>query len=174
MRILILFGLLLTFASCQQESIQQYIVKNSENPNFVSMNIAPKDFLGNVPTEKENIFNIINRVNFLIFNKNDSLELKKEYKKVTSILKDEKYQDLIRTTNKGTKFQIDYVGTEENIKEVIVLIVEKKEKMALMRILANGLDVTQLSKISTALNDNSVDEEGLKNLLEKISTTLKQ
>ncbi|MFK8269815.1 DUF4252 domain-containing protein [Capnocytophaga stomatis] len=174
MRILILFGFLFAFTACQQKSIQQYIVKNSENPNFISMNVAPKDFLENNSLEKENIFNIIERVNLLLFNKNDSLQLKQEYDEVATILKDEKYQDLIRTTNKGIKFQVDYVGTDEDIKEVIILILQKGEKMALLRILSNDLDVTQLSKISTTLSGNSVDEENLKNLFEKISVALKK
>lgn len=173
MRFLILLGFLVVITACQQKSVQQYIVKNSENPDFISMNISPKDFLKNQPLEKEHILNIIEKVNLLLFNKNDSIQLKKEYGEVTAILKDEKYQDLIRTSNRNIKFQVDYVGTEENIKEVIILIRHKEEKMALLRILSNGLNVTQLSRISTSLGENSVDKEGLTNMLDNFLGTLK-
>lgn len=173
MRFLILLGFLVVITACQQKSVQQYIVKNSENPDFISMNINPKDFLKNHPLEKEHILNIIERVNLLLFNKNDSVQFKKEYGEIAAILKDEKYQDLIRTSNRDIKFQVDYVGTEENIKEVIILIRQRKEKMALLRILSNGLNVTQLSKISTSLGENSVDKEGLTNMLENFLGTLK-
>lgn len=175
LKIIALFVFALSFTACQNsKSLQKYIVEKSENPDFITMNISPKDFLKKSIVLEENPLESIKNINVLLFNKDDKQQLNKEYEEIKNLLKNEKYQELVRTTSKGVKFQIDYVGTDENIEEVIVLVNQNQEKLALLRILSNGLTINDLSKIPTALDGNSIDKEGVKKTLEKLTETLKK
>lgn len=169
MRILILSVMVFVCVACQQKSLQHYIVKRSENPDFLLVNIVPKDILKTKNLENESTLNIIEKINVLALNKSDSLKTKKEYEEIKTILKNEEYQDLVRTQSKGSSFQVDYVGNDEDIKEVIVLINEKQKKLVLLRFIANGLNINQLSKLSSALQESTIEKENAEKLVESLS-----
>lgn len=175
LKIIAFLVITMSFTACQNsKSLQKYIVEKSENPNFITMHISPEDFLKTSIVTSENPLAKIKNIHVLMFNKDDKPQLNKEYEEIKNLLKNEKYQELVRTTNKGIKFQVNYVGSDQDIEEVIVLLNQNQEQLALLRILSNKLTINDISKIPTAFDGNSIDKEGMEKVLKQITENLKK
>lgn len=163
------------FQSCKNsKSLQKYIVEKSENPDFFSMNISPKELLKSSIKQNENPLEGIENINVLVLKNSDFQKTNSEYHEIKTILDDEKYQDLVRTNSKGNKFQIDYIGSDDNIKEVVILIRQGQERLALLRVLTNGLTINQLLQLPEMLKDDNIDSENITKIVEKLSQGFKK
>ncbi|CEN42486.1 conserved exported hypothetical protein [Capnocytophaga canis] len=174
--LLLFFLISVSIISCNSNSLQSYIVKNSENKDFKSVNFSPKDFLklGGSSVDEKNILNVIENVHILMYEKKNNGDFQKEYQEVKQLLKTDKYEELIQISNKEYKINVNYVGSDDNIKEVILLVSQNKEKFALMRMITQNLNIDELSKLSSDLTDigNSVDHDKAHNVISEIRQLL--
>lgn len=138
----------LTIIGCNfQKTLQEYFVEKSDRVDFQMIKINPNEFLKNKKfIGKDSEINFIENIHILSYSYKDSLQFEKEKNEINSILSNEKYQNLLRLNKYGGKFKIDYEGTDDNIKEVVIYGVQPKQKIFLVRIPTNNLAVSQLSE----------------------------
>ena len=126
----ILAGMAIVLASCSsQQSLQEYYVDNSENPNFLSIDVPASilkmDGVDLTPTQKEAVESL-RKFNLLAFKKNseNEAEFEMEKKKVKEILKGDKFVELMKINSKYGKGVIKYLGDEDAIDEGLVRLLE--------------------------------------------------
>jgi hypothetical protein len=166
--ITIALSLLLT--SCKSDpSLQKYFVENSENKNFVTMDIAPsilnldKTKLSVSQTEALKSFDKMNVLAFKITDKNKA-QFEIERAKVSAILKDEKYQQLMKFGSGKEGASVSFVGTDEKIEEFVLFGNQKTTGFAVVRILGKDMNPTSILEMISALKASKIDMEQLKPL----------
>ncbi len=156
--------LLLAFVvvSCENHpSLQKYYIDSKESADFISIDI-PASILElkneEVSDEVKETLKTIKKFNFLGYQltKDNKEGYAVEKEKVNTILKNPKYQELIRF-NQGTKsFNIKFLGEDDAIDEVIIFGSDKELGFLLIRILGDKMDP---SKIITLVNDINIDDD---------------
>ena len=125
--ILIIITLLfsLVFGSCSSEpTLQKYFVENTENKDFIAIDLSSnildvnKAKLTVAQTEALQSFEKINVLAFKLNDKNKS-QFEAERAKVNLILKDPKYQQLMKFSSGKQGASVTYVGTDDHINEFV-------------------------------------------------------
>ena len=158
--------------SCKSEpSLQSYFVDNQETENFISQDLPismveiDKSEFSEAQTEA---FNSVRRLNFLGYkvNETDRVAYETELTKVTSILSQEKYQDLMEFSDKGKKVLVKYIGDDDEADEVIVFGSASDMGFALVRILGDDMSPEKMVTLAEALNKANIDESEMQNIFE--------
>lgn len=145
----------ISLQSCEQKSLQNYFVENSENPDFEAYDFALSKVLSSFTDDPEQkaVLSKIKKISVLSFEKDNPAEMKKEATEIDAILANSDYQELMRVTQKGMKINVSYLGKDDNIKEVVLYSKNIDNKLLLARVLTDGLTIDQLSKITGKLTD---------------------
>ncbi|MDX6182482.1 DUF4252 domain-containing protein [Flavobacterium sp. Fl-77] len=161
---------LLTLISCNSEpSLQKYFVENSENKDFIALDVSPnilnldKAKLSATQTEALNSFDKMNILAFKVTDKNKA-EFEAERIKVNTILKDPKYQQLMKFGSGKDGASISYVGTDENIEEFVVFANRKENGFAVVRVLGKDMNPNNIMTLLSVLKESKIDMEQLKPL----------
>lgn len=168
--VILIFGL--TLVSCNNEpSLQRYFVDHQEQPNFISqdlpismMKIDKTDF-----TEEQNeAFNSVRRLNFLGFNINDTNKevYATELDNLKTILKQDKYQDLMEFSDKGRKILVKYIGDDEDADEVVLFGSSEDMGFAVVRLLGSDMSPEKMVTLAESLNKANVDETQMQEMLD--------
>ncbi|MRX38264.1 DUF4252 domain-containing protein [Flavobacterium sp. LC2016-23] len=161
---------LLTLISCESKpSLQKYFVENTDNKNFIALDVSPsilnldKAKLSAAQTEALNSFD---KMNILAFKANatNALEFDTERAKVKAILKDPKYQELMKFGSGKEGASISYVGTDENIEEFVVFVNKKENGFAVVRVLGKDMNPNNIMTLMSVLKQSKIDMEQLKPL----------
>nr|WP_315225031.1 DUF4252 domain-containing protein [uncultured Flavobacterium sp.] len=161
---------LLTLISCNSEpSLQKYFVENSENKDFIALDVSPnilnldKAKLSATQTEALNSFDKMNILAFKVTDKNKA-EFEAERIKVNTILKDPKYQQLMKFGSGKDGASISYVGTDENIEEFVVFANRKENGFVVVRVLGKDMNPNNIMTLLSVLKESKIDMEQLKPL----------
>ena len=157
--------LVATFTSCNQNpSLQTYFVDNELKPGFTSIDI-PTSLLNieqtSLTDEQKEAYHSINKLNMLAFvtSDNNKAEYEVELNKVKDILKDPKYQELMRAGNSSDgKFVVKYIGDEDSIDELIVFGNANDKGFAIVRVLGNDMSAQKIVKLYSALDASKINE----------------
>ena len=90
------------FSSCNNDpSLQKYFVEKSENKNFIAVDLAPSMFnidVSKLTADEKEALQSFEKVNIIAFKLNDinKAEFESERVTVNKILKEEKYQQLMK------------------------------------------------------------------------------
>ena len=168
--IAVMLGMVVMLSACSSsQSLQEYYVDNSENPNFLSFDI-PTSFLGLAmeqlsPEEKEAVESI-KKLNVLAFRKTGQnvAEYKAEKAKVKTILANKKFTQLMKINTEFAKGVVKYTGTEDAIDEVIVYGNSDKEGFGLVRVIGNNMNPAHLGQLIKALEKADFNEKDLQGL----------
>ncbi len=162
--------MLLVLSSCSStQSLQEYYVDNSENPNFISFDVSTSilnlDKADLSATQKE-AFEALNKLNILAFKKTNEniVEYKAEKTKINAILKNEKYTQLMKMNTSYGKATIKYLGDEDAIDEVIIYGDSKDKGFALIRVLGDNMNPIHMTQLLQALQKSDYKGEGLDKL----------
>lgn len=154
-------------ASCSsQQSLQEYYVDNSENPNFIAIDV-PASILkmdGVDLTEKEEeAIESLRKFNLLAFKKtaDNVAEYRAEKTKVKEILKNDEFVELMKINSSYGKGVIKYLGDEDAIDEVIIYGDSKDLGFALVRVLGRDMNPAHVVQIMQAIQKSEYDGEGL-------------
>lgn len=166
--IVLLMGLLLI--SCNSEpSLQRYFVENTENKNFVALDVSPS--ILNVDQTKLSVaqsdaLKSFDKMNVLAFKVNNSnkAQFEIERAKVNLILKDKKYQQLMKFGSGNEGATVSFVGTDEHIEEFILYANKKENGFAVVRILGKDMNPTSVMTMMSVLQQSNIDIEQLKPL----------
>jgi hypothetical protein len=157
--------LVATFTSCNQNpSLQTYFVDNELKPGFTSIDI-PTSLLNieqtSLTDEQKDAYKSINKLNMLAFvlSDNNVAEYEIELNKVKDILKDPKYQELMRAGNSTDgKFVIKYIGDEDSIDELIIFGNANDKGFAIIRVLGDDMSAQKVVKLYSALDTSNINE----------------
>lgn len=172
-RIAVFFSLFL--ASCSSgPSLQKYFVENTENKNFIALDVSPsilnvdKTKLTVAQSEALKSFEKMNILAFKINDKNKT-EFETEKAKVSAILKDKKYQQLMKFSSGKEGASISYVGSDEHINEFVLYANKTDVGFAVVRILGKDMNPTNIMTIISVLKSSNIDMEQLKPLQELLN-----
>jgi hypothetical protein len=164
----------LVFGCCSTEpTLQKYFVENTENKNFIavdlSSNILDVDKTKLTVAQKE-AMNSFEKINVLAFKLNDSNKTKFETEraKVNLILKDPKYQQLMKFGSGKQGASVCYVGPDDHINEFVFFANKNDAGFAVVRVLGKDMNPTSIMNMISVLKESKIDLEQLKPLQELI------
>lgn len=173
--IVIAFTLVLSGCSSTQ-SLQEYYVDNSENENFISFDL-PASLLNlekaDLTSEQKTAYESLKKLNVLAFKKtmDNAAAFTSEKANLKAILKNEKYQELMKVNTSYGKGTIRYLGNEDAIDEVIVYGDNDDKGFIVVRVLGDHMNPAHIMNLIQALEKsdfNSNQLEGLGALLKGI------
>jgi len=174
-----MYGMALLFSlfliSCNSEpTLQKYFVENTENKNFIALDVSPS--ILNVDKTKLSVaqndaLKSFDKMNVLAFKLNDKnkAEFETERAKVDLILKDKKYQQLMKFGSGKEGASVSFVGTDEHIEEFVFYANKKENGFAVVRILGKDMNPTSVMTMMTVLQQSNIDLEQLKPLQQLMS-----
>jgi hypothetical protein len=164
----LLFSLFLL--SCNSEpTLQKYFVENTENKNFVALDVSP-DILNvditKLSAEQNTVLQSFEKMNVLAFRLNDKnkAEFEIERAKLNAILKDEKYQQLMKFSSGKEGASVSYVGSDEHIEEFVLYANKKEAGFAVIRVLGKDMNPTNIMTMLQVIQKANIDLEQLKPL----------
>ena len=167
-------GVLLLLAiiiSCKSEaSLQRYYIDHqaSKNFNFIDVPASIINLKEDASPTSKKALKSLRKLNILIFERDDAnvLEFKTEQKKIKTILKDEKYIELLRVSDKGKFLTIKYMegDDEEAVDEIYLYASDKSEGFALVRVLGNNMRAGDISMLIKDVRELDGDSESLKKI----------
>ncbi len=166
---------IITVACETKPSLQKYYVDSKENNAFISIDL-PANIIElkdeNVSEEVKNTLKTIKKVNFLALQiDEDNKELfAAEKEKVAEILKNPDYKELMRMKTPGGNVTVTYLGDEDAIDEVIVFGFDSKRGFALVRVLGENMNPSEILSLAQEikLDGNSEQLKQLGGLLSNI------
>lgn len=158
------------FVSCNSEpTLQKFFVENQEKKDFVALDISPTILNIDKATltgEQKKALESFDKMNIIAFKANDKnkAEYETEKTKLNTILKDEKYQELIKVGSGSQGASVSFVGTEDNIEEFIFYANKKENGFAVVRVLGDKMNPNDVMNMMSVLQKANVDLEQLKPL----------
>ncbi|MNF24334.1 hypothetical protein D3C85_386940 [compost metagenome] len=170
--IAILFCLFL--ASCNSEpTLQKYFVENTENKNFIAMDVSSSILNLNeakLSVAQKEALQSFEKMNILAFklNETNKAQFEAERAKVNLLLKDEKYQQLMKFGSGKEGASVSFVGSDEHIEEFVLFANKKENGFAVVRILGKDMNPTHIMNMISVLQQSNIDLEQLKPLQQLI------
>jgi hypothetical protein len=166
---LAIIGILL-LSSCNNEpTLQKYFVENTENKNFIALDLSPS--ILNIDASKlsaeQNVdLKSFDKMNILAFKLDDKnkAEFEAERIKLNTILKGDKYQQLMKVGHGKEGASISFVGDDEHIEEFVLYANKKENGFAVVRILGKDMNPTGIMTMMSLLQKSTVNLEQLKPL----------
>jgi hypothetical protein len=168
------FLVLLTLISCNSEpSLQKYFVENTENKDFIALDVSPNILnvdKAKLSTEQTEALNSFDKMNILAFKANDKnqAQFETERAKVKAILKNPKYQELMKVGSGKDGASVSFVGTDENIEEFVIFANRKENGFAVVRVLGKNMNPNNIMTLMTVLKESKINMEQLKPLQQLI------
>jgi Domain of unknown function (DUF4252) len=167
--IIIFSGFLLV--SCNQGStLQSYFVEHQESKNFIAQDL-PISILkiddSKLTQEQKEAYKSVKRLNFLAF-KIDSTNTNAfdaELTKVKTILKDEKYNELIDFNYNGAKVSVKYIGDDDLADEFIVFGSSKEMGFGIVRVLGDDMSPEKMMAMASVLQSSNIDKSQFNGLM---------
>ncbi len=164
-KLIMLIAVVVTVFSCNNGlTLQTYYVDNELKPGFQSLDI-PTSFLDieqtNLTEKQKEAYNSIDKLNMLSFVKSDdnTEEFNTELAKVKTILKNPKYEELIRGGNVSDgKFMVKFLGDVESVDELILFGYANDRGFAIVRVLGNDMNANDLVQVAMSFKDMEMDD----------------
>ena len=167
----LLIAVTFLFLSCSStQSLQEYYVDNAENPNFISFDL-PASLLNlekaDLTAEQKKAYTTLKKLNVLAFKKTmeNVAEFTSEKAKVKAILKNEKYEELMKLNTPYGKGSIQFLGEDDAIDEVIIYGDNQDKGFMLVRVLGDDMNPANLMQLMQALEKANVDGKQLEGLM---------
>lgn len=156
--------------SCTSEpSLQKYFVEKSENKNFISFDVSPSILnvdQTKLSEEQKAALKSFEKMNVLAFKLNDKnqTDFSTERQEVNLILKNEKYQQLMKFGSGKEGASISYVGEDNHINEFILFGNKKDAGFAVVRILGKDMNPNNIMTLISIMKDSKMNLDQLKPL----------
>jgi hypothetical protein len=163
---------LLLLVGCNSEpSLQKYFVENSENKDFIAVDVSPSILnvdASKLTADQVKALQSFDKMNILAFKRNDKnqAQFEAERSKVNAILKDEKYQQLMKFGSGKDGASVSFVGDDEHINEFVLYANKKENGFAVVRVLGKDMNPTSIMNMISILKESNLDLEQLKPLQE--------
>ena len=160
----------LFLSSCNSEpSLQKYFVDSSEKKDFIALDVSPSIInidKTKLTAEQKTALGSFDKMNVLAFklNETNKAQYDVESQKVTKILKDKKYQELMKVGSGKDGASVSFVGDENHINEFILFAKKKENGFAVVRILGNDMNPNNILNMISLLKSSNINMEQLKPL----------
>lgn len=158
---------ILALSACNSsQSLQEYFVDSSENPNFISLDV-PTSILNlenaDLTEGQREALQSLKKLNVLAFRKTtkNAAEYKIEKSNVKDILKNDKFVELMKINSSYGQGVIKYLGDEDAIDEVIIYGNSDDKGFALIRVLGDDMNPAHLVQLIKAMQKSDYKGEGL-------------
>lgn len=158
--------------SCNSEpTLQKYFVENTENKNFIALDVSPSILnvdKAKLSLQQNEALQSFEKMNVLAFklNATNKAQFELERAKVNLILKDKKYQQLMKFGSGKEGASVSFVGSDEHIEEFVLFANKKETGFAVIRILGKDMNPNNIMTMMSVLKESKVDLEQLKPLQE--------
>lgn len=157
-------GIMMT-ACNNEQSLQQYYVENQSNKDFVAIDVPTSLFTNSesLNAEQKRTLETVKKINVLaIPQKLENKErIEEEKENVKNILKDEKYQLLMRLGGGESRVEIYFTGKEEAIDELILYGFDENRGMGIARVLGKEMNPSDIINLMKSLEKGDLDLNGL-------------
>lgn len=160
----------LLLSGCNGEpTLQKYFVENSEKKDFIALDVSPTIInmdKTKLTADQKTALMSFDKMNVLAFklDKSNHKQYDIESQKVTQILKNEKYQNLMKVGSGKDGASVSFVGDENHINEFILFAKKKENGFAVVRILGNDMSPNNIMNMISLLKSSNIDLEQLKPL----------
>ena len=158
--------------SCNTEpSLQKYFVEKSENKDFIALDVS-SSILNTDKTkltaEQKTALQSFDKMNIIAFKVNDKNKdsYDAESAKVSQILKNDTYQELMKVGSGKDAASVSYVGDEDHIGEFVLFAKKKENGFAVIRILGKDMNPNNIMTMLSVLKSSNMDMDQLKPLQE--------
>lgn len=165
----IIFATFLLVGCNDGVSMQCYFVEHQESKNFLAQDL-PISMLkideSKLTTDQKEAYKSIKRLNFLGY-KIDSTHVdvfNSELTKVKTILKDEKYNELIDFSYEGAKIAVKYIG-DDTADEFIVFGSSKEMGFGIVRVLGDDMSPEKIMTLRPLFESSNVDVAPFKEMM---------
>jgi hypothetical protein len=154
-------------------SLQKYFVEKTENKNFIALDVSPTILnidKSKLTVEQAQALSSFDKMNVLAFklDKSNAAEYEVEKTKVQEILKDKKYQQLMKFGSGKDGASVSFVGDEAHIDEFVLFANRKENGFAVIRILGKDMSPSGIMTMMSVLKSSNIDLEQLKPLQEML------
>ncbi len=156
--------------SCSStQSLQEYYVDNSDNPNFLKLDI-PTSVLNleevDLTASQREAVESFQKLNILAFKKTKKnvVEYSKEKENVKTILKNDQFNELMKVNTGMGKASVQYLGDDDAIDEVVIYGSSDDKGFALVRVLGDDMKPQHLMELIKAIEKSDYKGEGLEQL----------
>ncbi len=145
-------------------SLQRYFVDHQEAANFITQDI-PISLLKIDPStltdKQKDAYQSVSRLNFLGYKVEDqnNEDLKAELATIKAILEQDKYNELIEFKQKGSAFELKYIGQNDRVDEFVLFGSDPERGFAVVRILGQDMTPEKMITLVEVLQSSTVDEE---------------
>lgn len=163
--------LVVTLQSCNQGlTLQTYYVDNELAPGFTSLDV-PVSMLNidedQLTPEQLDAYESVEKLSMIAYvsDSGNQEEMEAEYKKVQTILKDPKYEELMRGGNSTDgKFIVKCIGDGDDVDEFILLGNSKDTGFAVVRILGDDMNFNKIMQLTSVLDESNIEESQIKDI----------
>lgn len=167
--------LVVAYTSCNQgPTLQTYFVDNQVKPGFLSVD-APISLLNieevNLTEEQKEAYESIDKLNILAYRLDNSnmAEYDEELANVKTILKNPKYEELMRGGNSvDGRFMVMFIGDVDNVDELILFGNAKDKGFVVARVLGNDMNAGKIMSLQSVLKDMDFENANLKGITDFI------
>ncbi|PRZ28160.1 DUF4252 domain-containing protein [Flavobacterium granuli] len=170
---IILFLSLLLVSCNSEQTLQKYFVENSDNKDFIALDISPTILnvdKAKLSADQSAALESFDKMNVLAFKLNDSnkAQFEIERAKVDAILKDVKYQQLMKFSSGKEGASVSYVGSDAHIDEFVLYANRKENGFAVIRVLGKDMNPATIMTMLQLIQKSNIDMEQLKPLQQLI------
>jgi hypothetical protein len=163
--------------SCDNnQSLQEYYVDNQGDKEFVAVDVPTSLFANTekLTEDQKKTLETVKKINILAIPKKEENQTKIEAEKakISDILKDEKYQLLMKYGVGDSKMEVYYTGSEEAVDEIIVYGQDNMKGMGMARVLGDNMNPTKILLLIRYLQKGDIDMDGLEGISKMLSSDL--
>jgi hypothetical protein len=160
--------IVIAFVSCNNgPTLQTYYVDNELKPGFTTFDV-PTSFIDvnkvELSDQQEKAYKSVDKLNVLAFKVDEkNVDVyKTELENVKTILKNLKYEELMRGGNTTDgKFVVKFLGDIENIDELIILGNANDKGFMIARILGDDMNANDLISLRTVMDKVDFEDTDL-------------
>ena len=170
------FCLAMLLVGCNQKpSLEKYFVENAQKPNFVNFDLAPSMINTQklkLTNEQSEALKCFDKMNVLILKKTtkNTAIFDLERQKLNGILKDEKYQELMKFGIGKEGAAISYVGDDDHISEFIIAGNKSEIGLAVVRITGKDMNPNNIMKMISVLQSSNMDIKELQPIFDMMKS----
>lgn len=163
-----LLGLMILSSCSKEKSIQEYYVEKQESDEFIAVDLPASllDLGDEVSEETKETMATIKKLNVLAFrvNEDNKEEYSEELKMIKSILKSDRYTQLMRMKHENVNIIVNYEGDDDSIDEFIVLAADGNQGFAVARILGDKMKPANIMKMADDIKHMDANGEAMAEL----------
>lgn len=174
-KLAVMLLLVVAYTSCNQgPTLQTYFVDNQVKPGFLSVD-APIGLLNieevELTKEQEEAYKSIDKLNILAYriDDNNKAEYELELANVKTILKNPKYEELMRGGNSvDGRFMVMFIGEVDNVDELILFGNANDKGFVVARVLGDDMNAGKIMSLQSVLKDMDFENANLKGITDFI------